>query len=82
MKLRDILPDYPVSHIMVRTNYPDDIDELSKSERSLGMFFGYCSWNGEDLESLDGDTYSLDMEIEKYEMNEGGLVVWFLSDWV
>lgn len=82
MTLKDILPSYPIDRIMVRTNYPDEVDELSKAERSLGMLFGYCAWDGENLESLDGDTYSVNMEIEKYEVSDHGLVVWFLSDWV
>lgn len=83
LKFRDMLPDYPIDNIMVRTNYPSAFsDELSESEYLDGMLFGYCSWDGRDLVSLDGDTYSVDMEIEKYEVSDHGITVWFISDWI
>lgn len=83
MKFKNILPDHPVDSIVVRTNYPVEFDDkLSESERSVGMLFGYCSWDGRNLISLDRDTYSVDMEIEKYEVSDHGVTVWFISDWI
>jgi hypothetical protein len=73
MKLKEILPDYPLLNIEVRTNDPDGNDIL----------FGYCHWTGEELISGDGDNYYLDEEIVKYEFdeNEHHLTYWFESEW-
>ena len=57
MKLKDILPNYPLENIEVRTNNPFGED----------MLFGFCSWTVTDLISEDGDSYYLDEEIVKYE---------------
>ena len=88
MKLRDILlnidkiieykEDY-VLPIQVRTNDPFGGD----------MLFGFCNWDGESLNSEDGDTYSLDDEVVKYELivnfYENSypyiLTYWFNSEW-
>ena len=73
MKLRDILPSYPLKYIEVRTNDPYGED----------MLFGFCHWTGEMLVSGDGDNYYLDEEITKYEFDgeAGKLTYWFESIW-
>ena len=73
MKVRDILPSYPLKYIEVRTNDPYGED----------MLFGYCHWTGVQLVSGDGDNYYLDEEISKYEFNEetGELTYWIISKW-
>lgn len=75
-KLRDILAkDKPIETIMARTNAPF-------ADEKDGILFGYCKWDGEKLISLDGDYYSLDEEIVRYEFeNENYLVYWFYSEW-
>ena len=49
MKLKDILPSYPINNIEVRTNDPFGDD----------MLFGFCHWTGTELISGDGDNYYL-----------------------
>ena len=73
MKLRDILPDYPLKNIEVRTNDPWGED----------MLFGLCHWTGVTLVSGDGDSYYLDEEITKYEFDEENrqLTYWIYSKW-
>ena len=73
MILKDLLVKGKPIQIMYRCNTPfPDIDTL----------FGYCFWNGETLESLDGDSYYLDDEIEKYEYWDDMLIVWFKAKWI
>lgn len=74
MKLIDILPLTPVENIMVRVNAPENIGG--------DMLFGYCSWDCNKLVSLDGDSYSLDNVVVKYEFNGSGLVYWKPVDWI
>ena len=72
MKLRDILPDHPVQ-IMVRTNYPENLlPSPSKEMVEQGLLVGYCHWNGEELISDDGDYYSVNEVVSKYEYEEDG----------
>ena len=73
MRVRDILPDYPVNNIMVRTNDPFGED----------MLFGYCHWTGTELVSADGDNYFIDEEVTKFELNEEKreLIYWIKSEW-
>ena len=89
MKLRDILlninniiqleEDFPLE-IKVRTNDPFGGD----------MFFGLCSWDGKNLKSEDGDSYSLDDEVIKYEIGFDFredyypyyMTYWFESEWI
>lgn len=73
MRLRDILPDYPIEDISVRTNDPWGGD----------MLFGYCHWTGTELISGDGDNYYLDDEISKYmfDLEKKRLVYWVESEW-
>ena len=82
MKLRDILPDHPVQ-IMVRTNYPENLlPSLSNEMVEQGLLVGYCHWDGEKLISDDGDCYSLDEVISKYEYAaDGSLTYWGISEW-
>lgn len=74
MKLKDILPGYPLRNIEVRTNDPDGED----------MLFGYCHWTGTELVSGDGDNYYLNEEISKYEFDEEKreLTYWIVSKWI
>ena len=74
MKLKDILPDYPLKNIQARTNGPFGGD----------LLFGYCHWTGTELISGDGDSYSVDDEISKYEFDEESrsLTYWFESEWM
>ena len=75
MKLKDILPPTPLKQIMVRTN-----DPLNKNYD--GILFGYVSWDGEKLISLDGDNYYLEEEITRWTWeNDGSLTYWIHSDW-
>ena len=74
MKLKDILPEYPVT-IMLRCNPPIGFDE------PYGILSGYCAWSGSELQPLDGDSYSVNMEVDKYEYNNGYLVVWETIEW-
>lgn len=74
MTLRDILPDHPIETIMVRANAP-------LGYRESDMLVGYCSWDGEKLISLDGDSYDLDDEVEKYEYSDDILTYWEHIEW-
>ena len=73
MKVKDILPSYPLKWIEVRTNDPYGDD----------MLFGYCHWTGVSLVSADGDNYYLNEEIVKYEFDEENrkLIYWVESEW-
>ena len=67
MTVRDVLPNHPVE-IMVRTNYPESLLPYLSSERiEQGLLVGYCSWDGDKLIPADGDYYSVDEVISKYE---------------
>lgn len=75
MKVKDILPKNSID-IMVRTNPP-------KNCIYEDLLLGYCKWDGEKLISLDGDSYSIEDEILKYEYeNDGSLTYWIISEWV
>lgn len=71
MKLKDILPDHHIN-IMARTTDPWGDD----------LLFGYCHWTGMELVSDDGDSYSIEEAIVKYEFNDYGLTYWFESKWI
>ena len=71
MKLKDILPNHHIN-IQARTYSPDGED----------MLFGYCHWTGTELVSDDGDNYSVEEEVAKYEFDDWGLVYWFESEWI
>ena len=76
MKVRDIMPANPIN-IMVRVFLPQDVDYTLTEEDVL---LGYCEWDGENLISLDNDSYDLDDEIERWEIwqntNEAYIVYW------
>ena len=73
--LREIL-DKPYDIIECRCRWMENggiCDEL----------FGFCKWDGENLISLDGDSYSLDDLYVKWKDEGDRLVVWeegYLSD--
>lgn len=70
MKVKDILPDHPLEKIMVRV-----------ADKGADILIGFCHWTGSELISLDGDSYQLDDEIEKYEFDEeGNLTYWETCD--
>ena len=73
MKLRDVIPDYPLD-CQVRCYGPEGED----------MLFGYCCWTGEELISVDDDSYYLDEEISKYELDEENkeLIYWIITEWI
>lgn len=48
-----------------------------------GLLVGYCSWDGDKLIPADGDYYSVDEVISKYEYEENGsLTYWTVSEWM
>ena len=84
MKLIDVLPDCPVEQIMERTFYPESLnDDLTEKEIRDGMLTGYCAWDGKELRSLDGDNYSVNAEIERFEWEtDGTLTYWVRGEWI
>ena len=70
-------------HIEYRTNAVIDGEEQN-------IFAGLCSYDGEKLISLDGDSYSLDDQINWAKFDKGDmdnnrpdvLTVWYESRWV
>lgn len=78
--LREILNGTNNINIMYRTNSPIPEEE--------DMLFGYCKYENGKLISIDGDSYSLDDMISKYEFVESDehknsidLIVWIESEW-
>ena len=76
MILKDLCkPNQPIDTIQYRCYGPAPIFE--------DMVFGYCRWTGSELISLDGDSYSLDDEIIKYQfIDEDFLVIYFEAEWI
>ena len=75
--LKDILPDFPVKDIMVRTNSPYPTEDDPE-----GYLDGYVSWDGEKLVSDFILEYSLDDEVAYYEWeDDGSLVCWMHTTW-
>jgi len=71
-----LIPGEPVENIMIRTNAPPSM------AGEPDILFGYCAWDGEELISLDGDYYSLDWEVERYEWAEDDMLVcWIHVGW-
>lgn len=68
MILKDVL-NKPYEYITYRTII--NIDGVPSDE-----FIGCCKYDGKNLISLDGDTYSLEDEIEKYKIRDDELIVW------
>ena len=76
MKVRDCLDlTRDCDCIMYRTNSPFEDEE--------DMLFGYASYKAGDneLTSEDGDNYSLNDEIYKYDWVRNDLIVWIRSEW-
>ena len=67
-----------------RTNDPESLLPYLSSERiEQGLLVGYCSWDGDKLIPADGDYYSVDEVISKYEYEENGsLTYWTVSEWM
>lgn len=77
MKLKDLLTPTPIPIIEWRTNDPfgEDPD---------GIFCGVCTWDGTELLPLDGDFYTPEEEIYRYEWfgeNNENLTYWSWTDW-
>ena len=72
LRVKDILPNYPLKDIMVRMYCCDKYGE------EWDLLFGYCHWTGKELVSGDGDSYDLDDEVLKFEFDEKNkkLVYW------
>lgn len=83
MTAKDILPSHPVE-IMVGNNCPESLLPYLSSEKiEHGLLVGYCSWDGENLIPADGDYYSINTVISKYEHEEdGSLTYWTVPEWV
>ena len=71
--LRDILGNYPCT-IMYRCNGPVGCED--------DMLLGYGKWDGKVLTSLDGDYHLLNEVINRYEVDEDYLTVWFEGNWI
>ena len=64
-----------VSTIYFRCNSPAEDEE--------DMYYGMCHWDGNGLISKDGDFYSLDEPLEKYQReDDGSLTVWITVEWI
>lgn len=64
-----------VSTIYFRCNSPAEDEE--------DMYYGACHWDGNSLIAKDGDFYSLDEPLEKYQREEdGSLTVWIAVEWI
>jgi hypothetical protein len=78
LHLRDLLPAGKPVGIEYRCNAPAFDDDED-------MLFGFCSWDGEELFSEDGDNYYLGDVIEKYQWNDEDwpydLTVWIEVKW-
>lgn len=73
--LRDLLVNNKPVDIMYRCNSPFE-------DMEPDMLYGYCRWTGKGLESVDGDSYYLNDVVEKYEYDDDGtLVVWISVVW-
>ena len=75
--LRDLLPVGK----KVKIEYRCDglVDECGDTE---DMLFGFAIWNGETLESCDGDNYYLYDIVEKYKWeDEEHLTIWIWIGW-
>lgn len=51
---------------------------LNYRQETIDQLFGYCRWNGFDLFSEDGDSYSLSDVVKDYYIdNEGVLTIYY-----
>ena len=74
MRLRDIVEGKEFPRIMYRCNPPEGIEG--------DLYVGICHYTNGKLIADDGDIYSLDDEIVKYEIDDWGLVVWEQANWM
>ena len=74
MKLKDLCtPEQAIDTIQYRCYGPNQEDEM----------LGYCTWNGTELSPLDGDYYSLEDEIIKYEQIDKDLLIVYVEvNWI
>jgi hypothetical protein len=73
--LKDLLPAGRNVQVEYRCNAPKHCDEED-------MLFGFAIWNGETLESGDGDNYYLKDIVEKYKWeDEEHLTIWIWIGW-
>ena len=72
--LRDLLPTGKRVEVEYRCNTPKSCDEED-------MLFGFAIWDGEILESGDGDNYYLNDVIEHYQCDGKHLTVWIEVKW-
>lgn len=79
MTLSDVLKKFNNKNFNVieyRTNAP-----ANSSEKD--MLAGMAAYKNKMLVSLDGDTYHLSDEIDRYELfQDDWLVVWYESEWI
>lgn len=79
MTLNDALKKYnnrDFKCIEYRTNTPPGSSEKD-------MLAGMAAYKNKMLVSLDGDTYHLSDEIDRYELfQDDWLVVWYESEWI
>ena len=74
MRLEDIVKGKDFPKIMYRCNPPEGIED--------DCYVGICHYTHGQLIADDGDDYSLDDEIEKYEIDNWGLIVWIHAEWI
>lgn len=74
MRLEDIVKGKDFPKIMYRCNPPEGIKD--------DCYVGICHYTNGQLIADDGDDYSLDDEIEKYEIDDWGLIVWIHAEWI
>ena len=72
--LKDLLPVGHNVQVEYRCNAPKHYDEED-------MLVGFAIWNGETLESGDGDNYYLNDIIERYQCDGKHLTVWIEVKW-
>lgn len=70
----------PISIIAMRVNAPPYFEDYEKEK---DMLIGYCSWDGKNLISLDGDDYFLNDPIDYWEYDNENriLTCWSQVDW-
>lgn len=75
--LRDLLPVGKKVTIEYRCNAP-----LECSDTNEDMLFGFAIWDGEKLNSGDGDNYYLGDVVMRYEWNyDDYLIIWIEVTW-
>jgi hypothetical protein len=78
MTLRKILEDIDDKKI----NFIEFRSVISIDSDDVDVLYGYCSYDGEQITSLDGDIYSLDDEIKGYKEDGNILTVYYEGEWV